>query len=87
MKSLREILKDSERRHVSVGHFNVSDLVALKASHTAEREGLSPTFKNPCFRLRRMRNQGRLARPDRAGHSVHWTLDHGAAFKAPRNRR
>jgi fructose-bisphosphate aldolase, class II len=31
MKSLREVLADAERRGVAVGHFNVSDVAALKA--------------------------------------------------------
>ncbi len=31
MKSLREVLADADARHVAVGHFNISDLGALKA--------------------------------------------------------
>lgn len=38
MKTLREVLKDSEDRRIAVGHFNVSDLVLLKAVFTSARE-------------------------------------------------
>jgi fructose-bisphosphate aldolase class II len=37
MKSLREVLADAEARHVAVGHFNISDLGALKAIFAAAR--------------------------------------------------
>lgn len=37
MKSLREILADADSRHVAVGHFNISDLGALKAIFAAGR--------------------------------------------------
>lgn len=37
MKTLRQILEDADRRRVAVGHFNVSDLVALKAIIAAAR--------------------------------------------------
>jgi fructose-bisphosphate aldolase class II len=38
MKNLREILKEAENNRVAVGHFNVSDLVALKAVFGAALE-------------------------------------------------
>jgi fructose-bisphosphate aldolase class II len=38
MKTLREVLADAEARHVAVGHFNISDLGALKAIFAAARE-------------------------------------------------
>lgn len=38
MKSLREILSDADARRVAVGHFNISDLGALKAIFAAGRE-------------------------------------------------
>ncbi len=31
MKTLREVLTDADSRHIAVGHFNISDLGALKA--------------------------------------------------------
>ena len=31
MMTLGDVLKDARRRQVAIGHFNVSDLVALKA--------------------------------------------------------
>lgn len=37
MKTLNEVLGDAQRRRVAVGHFNVSDLVALKAVTGAAR--------------------------------------------------
>jgi fructose-bisphosphate aldolase class II len=38
MKTLREVLQDAQRRGVAVGHFNFSDLTALRASFDAARE-------------------------------------------------
>jgi fructose-bisphosphate aldolase, class II len=38
MATLREILQDAQRRGVAVGHFNFSDLVALRAAVDAARE-------------------------------------------------
>ena len=38
MKTLREVLADADARHVAVGHFNISDLAALKAIFAAARE-------------------------------------------------
>src|ERR1700675_1261658 len=38
MKMLHEVLKEAERSEVAVGHFNISDLVALKEIITSARE-------------------------------------------------
>jgi fructose-bisphosphate aldolase class II len=38
MKTLREVLADADARRVAVGHFNISDLAALKAIFAAARE-------------------------------------------------
>jgi len=38
MKSLREVLADADARHVAVGHFNISDLAALKGIFDGARE-------------------------------------------------
>src|ERR1700735_1628420 len=35
MKTLREVLADADARHVAVGHFNISDLGALKGIFAA----------------------------------------------------
>src|SRR5581483_5385819 len=35
MKSLREILAEADARHVAVGHFNISELAALKGIFSA----------------------------------------------------
>ena len=37
MKSLREVLRDAEAQGVAIGHFNVSDLTAVKAVFEAAR--------------------------------------------------
>ncbi len=37
-KSLREVLADADTRHVAVGHFNISDLAALKGIFDGARE-------------------------------------------------
>jgi fructose-bisphosphate aldolase, class II len=44
MKTLREILRDAERRKVAVGHFNFSDLVAFNAIVAAARELTLPVM-------------------------------------------
>lgn len=38
MKSLQQVLAEADQRKVAVGHFNISDLVALKAVYLAARE-------------------------------------------------
>jgi fructose-bisphosphate aldolase, class II len=38
MKTLQQILAEADRQQVAVGHFNVSDLVALKAVYFAARD-------------------------------------------------
>ncbi len=38
MSTLREIIQDAQARKVAIGHFNISDLVALKAIFEAARE-------------------------------------------------
>jgi fructose-bisphosphate aldolase, class II len=38
MKSLREALQEADAKAVAIGHFNISDLVALKASFDSARE-------------------------------------------------
>ena len=38
MKTFREVLADADARRVAVGHFNISDLAALKAIFAAARE-------------------------------------------------
>jgi fructose-bisphosphate aldolase class II len=44
MKTFREVLADAEARHVAVGHFNISDLGALKAIFAAARELALPVL-------------------------------------------
>jgi fructose-bisphosphate aldolase class II len=44
MKTLREVLEDAERRQVAVGHFNISDLVALQAVVASAREQNVPVL-------------------------------------------
>ncbi len=44
MKSLQQILAEADQRNVAVGHFNISDLVALKAVCVAAREADVPVL-------------------------------------------
>jgi fructose-bisphosphate aldolase class II len=44
MLTLREVLKQAQRRRVAVGHFNFSDLAALKAIFEAAREVKVPVM-------------------------------------------
>src|SRR5271155_417312 len=46
MKTLREVLEDARSRGVAVGHFNFSDLAALKAIVDSARELGLPIFLN-----------------------------------------
>ena len=38
MKTLQQVLEEAERGQVAVGHFNISDLVALRAVVASARE-------------------------------------------------
>ena len=38
MKTLREALQQEEMNRVAIGHFNISDLVALKAAFEDTRD-------------------------------------------------
>ena len=38
MRTLRDVLEQSQRDAVAIGHFNITDLVLLKAVFTAARE-------------------------------------------------
>jgi fructose-bisphosphate aldolase class II len=38
MKTLQQVLAEADDRHVAIGHFNISDLVALKAVYLAAKE-------------------------------------------------
>jgi fructose-bisphosphate aldolase class II len=38
MKPLLQVLAEADRQKVAIGHFNISDLVALKAAYSAARE-------------------------------------------------
>lgn len=44
MKRLQEILSEADQQKVAVGHFNISDLVALKAVYLAAREANVPVL-------------------------------------------
>ena len=44
MKTLQQILAEADRQKVGVGHFNISDLVALKAVYLAAREANVPVL-------------------------------------------
>jgi fructose-bisphosphate aldolase class II len=44
MKTLRDVLEESERSQVAIGHFNVSDLVMLKAVTESAREVNAPVM-------------------------------------------
>src|SRR5215467_13666016 len=39
MQTLRDVLKQAEENHVAIGHFNVADLVLLKAVFDAAKAG------------------------------------------------
>lgn len=44
MKALQEILAEADQQRVAVGHFNISDLVALRAVYAAAREANAPVL-------------------------------------------
>jgi fructose-bisphosphate aldolase class II len=43
-RALQQVLAEADRQQVAVGHFNVYDLVALKAMHLAAREVNAPVL-------------------------------------------
>jgi fructose/tagatose bisphosphate aldolase len=44
MKTLREVLEEAERSRVAVGHFNISDLIMLKAVVESAQELNAPVL-------------------------------------------
>ncbi len=44
MKSLLEIIKEAESRNIAIGHFNISDIVGLKAIFEVARELKAPVI-------------------------------------------
>ena len=44
MKPLQQILAEADQQKVAVGHFNISDLVALKAVYLAAQEANVPVL-------------------------------------------
>lgn len=44
MKTLLQLLRDAEKRKIAIGHFNISDLVTLKAIFEAARELEAPVL-------------------------------------------
>jgi len=44
MDSLRARLQEAEQNHEAIGHFNISDLVALKAVFAAAQEMIAPVI-------------------------------------------
>lgn len=44
MRSLRQVLAESDQQRIAVGHFNISDLVALKAVYLAAKEMNRPVL-------------------------------------------
>jgi fructose-bisphosphate aldolase class II len=44
MRSLRDLLQEAQKSGVAIGHFNISDLVLLKAVFAAAREVSAPVI-------------------------------------------
>src|SRR5258708_11947988 len=44
MKTLREVLQEAERSGVAIGHFNISELVVLKAVTESARDLIVPVL-------------------------------------------
>jgi fructose-bisphosphate aldolase, class II len=44
MRQLRDLLQEAQQNGVAIGHFNVSDLVLLKAVFAAARELNAPVL-------------------------------------------
>jgi fructose-bisphosphate aldolase, class II len=42
MKTLQQVIAEADRQKAAIGHFNISDLVALKAVYAAAREANVP---------------------------------------------
>ena len=81
MRSLREIVEDADRRHVALGHFNVSDLVGLKAVVEAARQLNVPVLVGVSEGERSFIGVRRIAAlirsiQDEYGHPVFLNADH-----------
>jgi hypothetical protein len=50
MTSLLEVLQQADARRIAVGHFNVSDLVALYGTVEAARQLGLPVLRTRCSR-------------------------------------
>jgi fructose-bisphosphate aldolase class II len=81
MERLRDVLQSAEQRHVAVGHFNISDLVAFKAVVSAARQLNLPVLIGVSEGERAfvgVREVAALVRSvrDETGHPVFLNADH-----------
>jgi fructose-bisphosphate aldolase class II len=81
MKTLHEVLAEADRRRVVIGHFNISDLVALKAVVAAARELSVPVLVGVSEGEREfigVRQVAALVRSirDESGHPIFLNADH-----------
>ena len=67
MKTLQQVIAEADRQKVAIGHFNVPDLVTLKAVYAAAREVNVPveTQQQNCRNLS-ARKSGGVTRACRA---------------------
>lgn len=81
MRTLPEALQESDRNHVAVGHFNISDLVALRAIAEAARELNLPVLVGVSEGEREFMGVRQVAAlvkslRDETGHPIFLNADH-----------
>lgn len=81
MRTLPEALQESDRNHVAVGHFNISDLVALRAIVEAARELNLPVLVGVSEGEREFMGVRQVAAlvkslRDETGHPIFLNADH-----------
>jgi fructose-bisphosphate aldolase, class II len=81
MKTLREALQEAGRAHVAIGHFNISDLTALRAIVEADGELSLPVLVGVSEGEREFMGVGQVAAlvksfRDETGHAIFLNADH-----------
>jgi len=88
MESLRNVLEQAETNHMAIGHFNVSDLVMLKAIFQAARDLVVPVVVGASEGERQFMGAGQLSAMVRSlreeyGFPIFLNADHTHSLSRP----
>jgi hypothetical protein len=86
MDALREILEHAQAAGVAIGHFNVADLVLLKAVFAAARQQNDPVLVGASEGEREFAGTRQLGALAAQGYANARALETGEAFDAVRHR-